>query len=388
MTAWTPNPRPGSRTGGQKATWEASLHASEIRERLERMRIRGERADQVMWLASSLHREGYILPANHAIALTGALHTAQIIMLSGTPGCGKTWLATCLNEVFSKGLPLLKVEGHEAVTLESLLYEVDETSLRLFLETAPRLPGAGESADWFGLADEARRRFIHHGPIIQSIEYGAEHHTRRVVLIDELDKFKGSSEAFLLSFLNDFSVSISHLDRYFKPKPGEEPIVIVTKNESRQIMQPTQRRCVVFPVTTPTILEEDEILCQKVPELHPLCRYFLLLLVYRIRSESLGLEKPVSISEAIDLAEAIAHLEPDGISLELVEDHVVYLAKNAADQHTLGRKIAMCYRWAEELLRPTGGDLGLAYRILMVHNEQQRDARQKREGSIRLKTSA
>jgi len=351
------------------------------------MRIRGERAEKVMWLAASLHREGYILPAQHAVALSGALETAQVVMLSGTPGCGKTWLASCLNEVFCKGLPLLKVEGHEAVTLESLLYEVDETSLRLFLETAPKMSGV-EAAGALALAEEARRRFIHHGPIVQSIEYGAEHHLRRVLLIDELDKFRGSSEAFLLSFLNDFSVSISHLDRYFKPKPGEEPIVIVTKNESRQIMQPTERRCVVFPVTTPTILEEDEILCQKVPALHPLCRYFLLLLVYRIRSESLGLEKPVSISEAIDLAEAIANLEPDGISLELIEGHVGYLAKNAADQHTLTRKIVTCYHWAEQQLRATGGDLGLAYEILCTHNDRQRDARQKREGSIRLRTSA
>jgi MoxR-like ATPase len=347
------------------------------------MCVSGEPARRVEWLAAGLFDAGYVLAPEKAVVIAGAVFTGQVLMLRGTPGCGKTYLAECLNRVFNRGLPLLKVEGHEEVTVESLLYTQDRIGLEMYLRGAVGLSAPGDR-DWFRACDEARRRFVHFGPIVQSILYGAEHGIRRVVLIDELDKFRGQSEALLLSFLNDYSVSLSHLNLYVAPEEGLEPIVVVTANESREIQQPTQRRCVVVPVMTPTILDENEILGLAVEKLPPLRRIFILLLAMRIRSESLGLSKPLSISEVIDFARAVAHFAPARLTPEFVEAHTPYLAKNARDQYLLALKIRQCFEWADRQIRSTGERLDAAHRLLMDLDRRQLDARRKRDEDLGL----
>jgi MoxR-like ATPase len=255
--------------------------------------------------------------------------------------------------------------------------------LRLFLETCPRARD-GTDADWFRLCEEARSRFVHFGPIVQSILYGIEHRRRRVLLVDELDKFRGQSEALLLSFLNDYSVSAGHLNLFIAPEPGLEPIVLVTANESREIQQPTQRRCVVVPVTTPTVLDEDEILGMAVEGLRPRRRHLVLLLAMRIRSEGLGLTKPLSISEVIDFARAVAHFEPDRLTSEFVEAHIPYLAKNRKDQYLLGLKARQCFEWAQGQIESAGASAEATYRVLASFDARQREARRKRDEDLRL----
>jgi hypothetical protein len=188
----------------------------------------------------------------------------------------------------------------------------------------------------------------------------------------------------LLSFLNDYSVSAGHLDLFVTSEQGVEPIVVLTANESREIQQPTQRRCVVVPVTTPTVLDEDEILGITVPELHPLCRHFVLLLAMRLRSESLGLTKPLSISEVIDFARAVAYFEPDRLTPDFVEAHVPYLAKNRKDQYLLGLKMRACFDWTERQLRAAEASSGGTPRLLRDIDARQLDSRRKRDEDLSL----
>jgi MoxR-like ATPase len=381
VVSLAPSPRDGDSGGSPR--WEETHHATAIRSCLDTMHVSRESARQVEWLASELFREGYVLAPEKAVVVAGALFTGQVLMLRGTPGCGKTYLAECLNRVFNPTQPLLKVEGHEEVSVESLLYTQDRVGLELFLKNAPTSDDLGDGS-WSRLCEDARRRFVHFGPLVQSIISGSEHRRRRVLLIDELDKFRGQSEALLLSFLNDYSVSVSHLNLYFAPEPGLEPIVLVTANESREIQHPTQRRCVVVPVVPPTILDENEILSLAVPNLPTHQRFFILLLALRIRSESLGLSKPLSISEVIDFARVVAHFEPDVLTPEFVESHAPYFAKNRKDQFLLGLKVRQCFDWAERQLRQTGGRADAALRLMRELNRRQLDARHKRDGDLTL----
>jgi MoxR-like ATPase len=362
--------------------WSETEHGRRTIALLDAMRVSSASRDRVNWLSSRLFHEGYLLPPERAVAIAGAIFTGQVLMLRGTPGCGKTFLAECLNRVFNPGFPLLRVEGHEEVSVESLLYSQDRVGLELFLRTAPHERLEGDS--WFRLCEDVRGRFVHFGPIVQSLRYGADERRRRVLLIDELDKFRGESEALLLSFLNDYSVSVPHLNLFVAPEEGLEPIVVVTANESREIQQPTQRRCVVVPVETPTILDEDEILRLAVRELNPQYRYFVLLLAMRIRSESLGLTKPLSISEVIDFSRAVAHFEPECLTPEFVEAHTPYLAKNRRDQYLLGLKIRQCFAWAERELRSVCGSPDGPRRLLIEYNRRQLEARRKRDEDLSL----
>ena len=163
-----------------------------------------------------------------------------------------------------------------------------------------------------------------------------------------------------------------------------EPIVIVTANDSREIQQPTQRRCVVVPVSTPTVLDEDEILSLAVAALKPLTRYLILLFAARLRSESLGLGKPLSISEVIDFACAVAHLAPARLTVEFVEAHTPYLAKNRQDQYLLRLKIRQCFEWARGQIASVGGGEAETRRLLVRLNERQLEARRKRDEDLTL----
>jgi len=374
--------RPPEPTYGPGRSWADTPHFERTRDLLEDMEISGEPARLVLWLAENLYANGYVLTADLAVVVAGAIFTAQVLMLKGVPGCGKTYLAEVINRVFCPDLPLLKVEGHEEVTVESLLYKQDEVGLRMWLELSRGSVSGRE--DIVALVEEARKRFVHYGPLVESIVYGRDHGSRRPILIDELVKFRPEAEAFLLSWLNDFSVSISHMDLYFRPEPGREPIPIVTANELRALQQPTERRAVVVAVKTPLILDEDEVLCQKVPHLTPMCRYFVLLLAMRIRHESLGLEKPLSISEVIDLAQATAFFNPRQLTLSFFQAHVNYLAKNWRDQFTLGRKMEMCFDWAAAEIKRCDFDERRVYHRLYELHEQQSEARRKRDEDLKL----
>jgi MoxR-like ATPase len=361
---------------GPSVPWEDTTHARLTRERIEEMCIGGEEASRVLKLQRALYEAGYILPPDHAVTVTGVIGTENVLMLQGVPGCGKTFFGSCLNQILCPGQSLLKVECHEATSVEDLLFQQDEVSLRLYLETAERT-----GKDWFALAEEGRSRFVHHGALIQALVSGAELGMRRVVLIDEFDKLRAQAEHLCLSYLNDYSVIVPYLKLHFTPEPGCVPITVVTLNNFREIEYPSQRRCVVLPVDTPTILDEDEILCQAVPTLHTLARYHLLLTAKWIRDGGF-MRKPLAISEVIDLAEAINYFRPRHLTPAFFEAHVYYMAKNQRDQYMLRRSIAEAVRYAHEEMERAGRAEEQVYRRLYELNCEQVETRRKLQEEI------
>jgi MoxR-like ATPase len=189
----------------------------------------------------------YLADSELVHAVNAALAVEQPLLVTGDAGTGKTVLAFSI----AAELELGEVEAfvvrsdHQG---RELLYEID--NLGRFYDAQHQDEKAKDRAN-----------YLHYGPLARAFLADS----RKVVLIDEIDKAPRDFPNDLLNALGNFEVRIPELNIQ---KPARfRPIVIITSNQESQLPDPFLRRCVFHHIEAPGRERLQEILQERLGHL-------------------------------------------------------------------------------------------------------------------------
>ncbi len=134
----------------------------------------------------------------------------------------------------------------------------------------------------------------------------------------------------LLELLSVWQLSIPKLGTV---KAESIPFVVLTSNEERRIGDPLRRRSFYLRVEHPTAEREAEIVALKTPDASPEFHAGMAGLAKALRGWSM--EKPPSVSEILDLAQALKVLGEQRVTPEMRDTLLPLLAKTEADRKKL-----------------------------------------------------
>ena len=242
------------------------------------------------------------------------------LLLEGPAGSGKTQLAVSVAQ--AAGTHIERLQCYRGVTEEKAIGRFDESLQRLYMEFSK-----GQNESWRELqANLKGRDFFRPGPLMRALECEKP----CVLLIDELDKVDEGFEALLLEILSAWQLSIPEFGTV---AAKSIPFVVLTSNEERRLGDPIRRRSLYVRVEHPTPEREAEIIASRTPgasaefhrEIAGIARSF----------RNYSLEKPPSVSEMIDFANALQLLGADHVTEDQRDVLLPFLAKTEKDRRHL-----------------------------------------------------
>jgi MoxR-like ATPase len=270
---------------------------------------------------AGLGRTGYISDEITATVVYLAARLHKPILLEGPPGSGKTELAYAVAKATSTEVE--RLQCFEGINEEKAIGKFDEALQRLAVE----LRSKSGAVEWEQLTQELHSlKFFTAGPLLR----GLQHPKPCVLLIDELDKVDQAFEAMLLELLSVWQLSIPKLGLV---RAETIPFVVLTSNEERRIGDPLRRRSFYLRIEHPTPQREAKILQLRTPNQSAEFHRGMAGLAKALRGWSL--EKPPSISEMLDLAQALEVLGEARITPEMRDVLLPLLAKTEADRRKL-----------------------------------------------------
>jgi len=298
-------------------------------------------------LMERLKATGYFIDPVMTRIVYLAAKLQKPLLLEGPAGSGKTQLAVSVAQ--AAGTHIERLQCYRGVTEDKAIGRFDESLQRLYMEFSK---GNGESRNWRELqANLKGRDFFRPGPLMRALECEKP----CVLLIDELDKVDEGFEALLLEILSAWQLSIPEFGTV---EAKSIPFVVLTSNEERRLGDPIRRRSLYVRVEHPTPEREAEIIASRTPgagvefhrEIAGIARSF----------RNYSLEKPPSVSEMIDFANALRLMGTDHVTEEQRDVLLPFLAKTEKDRrHLLLREgfqslLVDGARYAQDL-DPSGG---------------------------------
>jgi MoxR-like ATPase len=272
-------------------------------------------------VSEGLRSTGYIADSIAATTVYLAAKLHKPLLLEGPAGSGKTQLASAVAE--AAGTTVERLQCYEGINEEKAIGKFDESLQRLCVE----LRANSADADWESLQAELHsQQFFSAGPLLRALQYEKP----CVLLIDELDKVDHAFEALLLELLSVWQLSIPKLGTV---KAKSVPFVVLTSNEERRIGDPLRRRSFYLRVEHPAAEREAEIVALRTPDSSREFHAGMAGLAKALRGWSL--EKPPSVSEILDLAQALKLLGAEGVTAEMRDILLPLLAKTEADRRKL-----------------------------------------------------
>ena len=267
------------------------------------------------------------------------------LLLEGPAGSGKTQLAVSVAQ--AAGTHIERLQCYRGVTEDKAIGRFDESLQRLYMEFSK-----GQNESWRELqANLKGRDFFRPGPLMRALECEKP----CVLLIDEIDKVDEGFEALLLEILSAWQLSIPEFGTV---EARSIPFVVLTSNDERRLGDPIRRRSLYVRVEHPTPEREAEIIASRTPgagvefhrEIAGIARSF----------RNYSLEKPPSVSEMIDFANALRLMGSDHVTEEQRDVLLPFLAKTEKDRrHLLLREgfqslLVDGARYAQDLDHPGG----------------------------------
>jgi MoxR-like ATPase len=272
-------------------------------------------------VSAGLRATGYIADsvASTTVYLAAKLH--KPLLLEGPAGSGKTQLAYAVADAADTTVE--RLQCYEGINEEKAIGKFDEPLQRLCVE----LKSKSANIDWKSLRTELHsQQFFGAGPLLRALQCERP----CVLLIDELDKVDHAFEALLLELLSVWQLSIPKLGTI---KAMSIPFVVLTSNEERRIGDPLRRRSFYLRVEHPTAEREAEIVALRTPDSTHEFHAGMAGLAKALRGWSM--EKPPSVSEILDLAQALKVLGTEQITAEMRDILLPLLAKTEADRRKL-----------------------------------------------------
>jgi MoxR-like ATPase len=267
-------------------------------------------------VAQALSREGYLTDRGLATAIFLALRMRRPLLLEGEAGVGKTEVAKTLSRVLSA--ELIRLQCYEGIDASQALYEWDYSRQILY---ARALQG-GELDAGSRVAHMYGTEFLLERPLLKAVRVG----DRSVLLIDELDRADEEFEAFLLEILSDYAVTIPELGTI---GGGAPPVVVITSNRTRELHDALKRRCLYHWIDFPDLEREVAIIRSRAPAVSEPLAWSVAAAIARLRE--IDLIKEPGAAEAIDWAQALAHLGAESVSGEAARLSLGWAVKNRDD---------------------------------------------------------
>ena len=243
------------------------------------------------------------------------------LIIEGPPGCGKTELAVAIAQAGETVIE--RLQCYEGITEEKAIGKFDPALQELFLRTQ----GDRIGSDWDTIRGNLHSlNFFVQGPLLRALL----REKPCVLLIDEVDKVDQEFEAMLLELLSVWQISIPKLGTV---KHVSIPFVVMTSNETRRLGDPLRRRSLYIRIEYPAVELERRILDVRSTTDDPVLRGQLAGLAHALRAWSM--EKPPSIAELLDLAQALEIMGVREITPNMRDVLMPFLAKTDADRKRL-----------------------------------------------------
>ncbi len=298
-------------------------------------------------LANKLRAARYIVDPVTLSVVYLALRMRKPLLIEGPPGCGKTELAYAVAE--AAGAPVERLQCYAGISEDKAIGRFDEALQKLFLETESE----NFAKDWNGIRQRLHTLdFFVEGPLLRALRYPGR---PCVLLIDEIDKVDQGFEALLLEVLSAWQITVPKLGTI---AATTVPFVVLSSNEERRLGDPLRRRCFYLRFDYPTVERETEILTTRSRTESPRLRGQLAGLAHALRGWNM--EKPPSIAEMLDLAQALEILGSEEISHEQRDLLLPLLAKTDGDRKRLMLRagfeglVADSKRYRDELVASGG----------------------------------
>ena len=298
-------------------------------------------------LACKLRAARYIVDPVTLSVVYLAAQMRKPLLIEGPPGCGKTELAYAVAE--AANAPVERLQCYAGITEDKAIGRFDEALQKLFLETQSE----NLTQDWNGIRQRLHTLdFFAEGPLLRSLHYRER---PCVLLIDEIDKVDHGFEALLLEVLSAWQITVPKLGTI---NATTVPFVVLSSNEERRLGDPLRRRCFYLRFDYPTVERETEILATRSRSESPRLRGQLAGLAHALRGWNM--EKPPSIAEMLDLAQALKLLGTEEISHEQRDLLLPLLAKTDGDRKRLMLRagfeglVADSKRYRDELVANDG----------------------------------
>jgi MoxR-like ATPase len=276
--------------------------------------------ESIIDLADKLAATGYFIDPVMTQVVYLAARMGKPLLLEGPAGSGKTRLAIAV--AAASGTHVERLQCYRGVTEEKAIGRFDESLQRLYMEFSK-----GQHEDWHSLQVNLKGRdFFRPGPLMRALECEQP----CVLLVDELDKVDEPFEAFLLEVLAEWQLSIPEFGTV---TAKSIPFVVLTSNEERRLGDPIRRRSLYVRVEHPTPEREAEIIASRTPEADESFHREIAGIALSFRNYSL--EKPPSVSEMIDFANALQILGTEHVTEEHRDVLLPFLAKTEKDRRHL-----------------------------------------------------
>jgi len=246
------------------------------------------------------------------------------LLVEGPPGCGKTELAYAV--AAAADTTVERLQCYEGITEDKAIGKFDESLQRLFLKTQEDSLGN----DWENIRNRLHSLdFFAEGPLLRALRYKRK---PCVLLIDELDKVDHAFEALLLEILSAWQLTVPKLGT-IKAEAETIPFVVLSSNEERRLGDPLRRRCLYLRFEYPAVEREVEILARRSAHQEPALLGQMAGLAHALRGWNM--EKPPSIAEMLDLAQALQILGVKEIMPKQRDVLLPLLAKTEGDRGRL-----------------------------------------------------
>ncbi|GGG87289.1 AAA family ATPase [Edaphobacter dinghuensis] len=276
--------------------------------------------DSLEDLSTKLAATGYFIDPVMTKVVFLAAKLQKPLILEGPAGSGKTQLAVSVAQAAETHIE--RLQCYEGITDKQAIGEFDQGLQRLYMEFSKE-----QGLDWHEITRTLKGRdFFRPGPLMRAFE------SERpcVLLIDELDKVSEAVEAMLLEPLSANQISTGELGT---TTARSIPFVVITSNEERRLGDPIRRRSLYIRVEHPTPQREAEIIASRTPGATSAFHREIAGIALSFRNYSL--EKPPSVSEMIDVANALQLLGTDHVTPELRDVLLPFLAKTEKDRRHL-----------------------------------------------------
>ena len=277
-----------------------------------------------------LKKVGYIAADRIANTVYLASRLSKPILVEGPAGVGKTELARATASFMR--VPLIRLQCYEGLDESKALYEWKYGKQLLYTQLLKdKLDGIVQGEMDLSASIEKLHqyddiffspRFLEPRPLLKALQQkeGA------VLLIDEIDKSDDEFEAFLLEILSDFQVSIPEIGTI---EATSLPFVFLTSNNTRELSEALQRRCLHLYISFPDEKLEREIVRTRVPEITEKLNRQLVAFINKVRK--LDIKKLPSVSETIDWARTLVLLHAENLDREMVRETLNTFLKRQED---------------------------------------------------------